>query len=112
MGSCINKKYIYIKMVKSYLLIILIIFTTVLTNRLLIVYEIGISASRSRGGGSVDFFRSYSYEVLALYMLSISNPDLTDKIYRCLFYDPLNFIWAHIHVLFMAMKTCFHDPLS
>ena len=42
-------------MVKSYLLIILIIFTTVLTNRLLIVYEIGISASLSRGGGSVEF---------------------------------------------------------
>ena len=45
----------YIKIVKSYLLVILIIFTTVLTNRLLIVYEIGISASRSRGGGSVEF---------------------------------------------------------
>ena len=43
-------------------------------------------------------------------MLSISNPDLTDKIYWCLFYDPLNIIWAHIHVLFMAMKTYFHDP--
>ena len=46
----------------------------------------------------------------SLYMLSISNPDLTNKIYWCLFYDPLNFIWAHIHVLFMAMKTYFHDP--
>ena len=43
-------------------------------------------------------------------MLSISNPDLTDKTYWCLFYGPLNFIWAHIHVLFMAMKTYFHDP--
>ena len=53
---------------------------------------------------------SISYEVLALYMLSISNPDLTDKIYWCSFYDPLNSIWAHIHVLFMAMKTYFHDP--
>ena len=39
----------------------------------------------------------------SLYMLSISNPDLTDKIYWCLFYEPLNFIWAHIHVLFMVM---------
>ena len=48
----------------------------------------------------------------SLYMLSISNPDLTDKIYWCLFYDPLNFIWAHIHVLFMAMKTYFHRPLQ
>ena len=54
MGSCINKKK-NIKMVKSYLLIILIIFTIVLTNKLLVVYEIGISASRSRGGGSVEF---------------------------------------------------------
>ena len=43
-------------------------------------------------------------------MLSISNLDLTDEIYWCLFYDPLNFIWVHIHVLFMAMKTYFHDP--
>ena len=43
-------------------------------------------------------------------MLSISNPDLTDKIYWCLLYDTLNFIWAHIHVLFMAMKTYFYDP--
>ena len=43
-------------------------------------------------------------------MLSISNPDLTDKMYWCLFYDPLNFIWVHIHILFMAMKTYFHDP--
>ena len=33
----------------------LIIFTTVSTNRLLIVYKIGISTPRSRGGGSVEF---------------------------------------------------------
>ena len=46
----------------------------------------------------------------SLYMLSISNPDLTNKIYWCLFYDPLKFIWGHINVLFMAMKTYFHDP--
>ena len=46
----------------------------------------------------------------SLYMLSISNPDLTDEIYWCLFCDTLNIIWAHIHVLFMAMKTNFHDP--
>ena len=45
-------------------------------------------------------------------MLSISNPDLTDKIYWCLFYDPLNLIWTPIHVLFMAMKTYFHDQLN
>ena len=42
-------------MVESYLLIILIIFTTVSTNRLLIVYKVGISTPRSRGGGSVEF---------------------------------------------------------
>ena len=46
----------------------------------------------------------------SLYMLSISNPDLTDEIYSCLFYDTLNIIWAHIHVLFMAMKTNVQDP--
>jgi len=42
-------------MVESCLLIILIIFTTVSTNRLLIVYKVGISTPRSRGGGSVEF---------------------------------------------------------
>ena len=42
-------------MVESYLLIILIIFTTVSTDRLLIVYKVGISTLRSRGGGSVEF---------------------------------------------------------
>ena len=45
-------------------------------------------------------------------MLAISNPDLTDKFYWCLFYDPLNFIWTHIDVLFMAMKTYFHGQLN
>ena len=43
-------------------------------------------------------------------MLSISNLDLTDKVYWCLFYDTLNIIWTHINELFMAMKTNFQDP--
>ena len=36
-------------------------------------------------------------------MISISNPDLADEIYWCLFFDP--FIWVHIHIIFMAGKT-------
>ena len=50
-----------------------------------------------------------NYEV---FMLSISNPDLADEIYWCLFCDPLKFFWVHIPVIFMAMKTYFHDPLK
>ena len=37
------------------ILIMLRIFTTVSTTRLSIVYKIGISSPRSRGGGSVEF---------------------------------------------------------